>query len=109
MFMPHPGRAPSRASLCLLLFIALAACSASRRTITELAPTTPRDRCDGETEGAARCDGDVPQTCRTLDGVHRWWPTTPLDSQGRPARCAGVCVVARDGNRDRATCSSRGL
>jgi len=99
--MPSPplGRAPLRtpiASLFLLVAVlVMLACSAARRTVTDHTPTVSAERCTRD--GEARCNAGVPETCGLADGALRWWPTTPLASDGRPARCAGVCVLSMDG------------
>lgn len=73
----------------------LEGCSAARRTVTDHTPTVSAERCSRD--GEARCNANVPETCGLADGALRWWPTTPLASDGRPARCAGVCVLSMDG------------
>lgn len=90
-----PSVPPPVVGAALVCLLALSACSAARRTVTDVTPTAPQALC--AVEGAARCNADVPETCGLADGALRWWPSTPLASDGRPARCAGVCVLSMDG------------
>ena len=67
------------------------ACGPVRNGLATITPTVPRATpC---TDGAQRCVEGRPESCRTYDGVTRWWPLTPLDGDGGPARCAVRCVV----------------
>ena len=70
---PHCGCGPARNGLASIT-----------RTVP---PATP---C---ADGAQRCSAGVPESCRTYDDVTRWWPLTPIDGDGGPARCAFRCVV----------------
>lgn len=82
-------------------------CASARRTVLAEVPSGPTGRC--AIEGSAQCADGVPYTCTLFDGEGVWWPTTPLDSTGRPARCAGVCVVEGEGSSAHASCAAGGV
>lgn len=85
---------PRLALLFLALATPLVACGPTRNGLAFVTPTVPRAaEC---TDGAMRCADGVPQSCRAHDGVARWWPLTPLATDGLPARCA-ACVVSDAG------------
>ena len=75
--------------------LALTRCGPVRNGLATLAPTVPGNGAC--IDGAKRCNGLVPESCRTYDGVPRWWPLAALDDRGRPAPCAHWCVVEDGG------------
>jgi len=79
-----------------LALLALLACGPTRRGILTVTPTVPPSSGVACPAVPWRCSAGVPERCTDRDARATWWPLHPLGDDGRPAPCAGACVLSGD-------------